>query len=140
MPVETQQIMDEAEKLGQLVAQHPAIARYKQAQKSLTDDADANRLMSEFERQIETLTRQEQAGMHVTDAQRMQLESMQTRLVSNIKIKAWNQAQVEFVDLLRRISQTIQKQVLGEPSAAPGGGAPRGGAAGGPRISGLAQP
>ena len=29
MPVDTQQIMDEAVKLGDLVAQHPAVARYK---------------------------------------------------------------------------------------------------------------
>ena len=55
MPVDTQQIMDEAEKLGQLVAQHPAVARYKQAQKAVAEDADANRLMADFERQIETL-------------------------------------------------------------------------------------
>jgi len=132
MPVDTQQLMDEAEKLGQLVAQHPTIARYKQAQKSLTDDAEANRLLADFERQIETLGRQEQAGMPVTDAQRMQLESLQGRIVSNLKIKAWNQAQVEFVDLLRKISQTIQKP-LQEPASQPAGAA----VAGGPRLTGL---
>ena len=32
MPVDTQQIMDAADKLGQMVAQHPAIDKYKQAQ------------------------------------------------------------------------------------------------------------
>jgi cell fate (sporulation/competence/biofilm development) regulator YlbF (YheA/YmcA/DUF963 family) len=130
MAVDTQQIMDEAEKVGQLVAQHPTIARYKQAQKSLADDTEANRLLADFERQIETLSRQEQSGMPVTDAQRMQLESLQGRIVSNLKIKAWNQAQVEFVDLLRKISQTIQKPL--QDPAQPG--APAGG---GPRLSGL---
>ena len=50
MAVETQQIIDEAEKLGKLVAQHPAIARYKQAQKAIADDAEATRLFAEFER------------------------------------------------------------------------------------------
>lgn len=132
MAVDTQQLMDEAEKLGQLVAQHATIARYKQAQKSLTEDADANRLLADFERQIETLSRQEQTGMPVTDAQRMQLEALQGRIVSNLKIKAWNQAQVEFVDLLRKISQTIQRPLqdpTGQPGAAP--------AAGGPRLTGL---
>jgi cell fate (sporulation/competence/biofilm development) regulator YlbF (YheA/YmcA/DUF963 family) len=134
MPVETQQIMDESEKLGQLAAQHPTIARYKQAQKALADDPEANRLMSEFERQIETLARQEQSGMPVTDAQRLQLEGQQSRIVSHIKIKAWNQAQVEFVDLLRRISQTIQRQVLDTPGAA---GPASGAQAGGPRLTGI---
>ena len=37
MAVDTQQIMDEAEKLGQLVAQHPAVERYKQAQKAVKE-------------------------------------------------------------------------------------------------------
>src|SRR5688500_6142503 len=133
MPVETQQIMEEAEKVGRLAAQHPAVARYKQAQKAMADDAEASRLMAEFERHYETLARQEQAGMHVTDAQRMQLEALQSRIVSNIKIKALNVAQVDFVDLLRKISQAIQRQVVDSSPA--GGGpkaAPTGGAAGAP--------
>jgi hypothetical protein len=48
-----------------------------------------------------------------------------------LKIKALNLAQVEFVDLLRRITQTIQGRLnLQEP---PTGAA----AGGGPRLSGL---
>ena len=50
--------------------------------------------------------------MPVTDAQQQQLEAMQSRIVSHIKIKALNMAQVEFVDLLRKITQTIQRQVV----------------------------
>ena len=109
MPVDTDQLIAEAEKLGQLVAQHPAVARYKQAQGAVASDPEATRLLSDFDRQLESLARQEQAGMPVTDAQRMQLEAVQSRIVSHIKIKALNLAQVEFIDLLRKITQTIQK-------------------------------
>ena len=129
MPVDTDQIIAEAEKLGQLVAQHPAIARYKQAQKAVADDPEAGRLLADFDRQLETLGRQEQSGMPVTDAQRMGLESLQGRIISHIKIKALNMAQVEFVDLLRKVTQTIQKPLADQP---PGGGG--GGGAGGPRM------
>jgi cell fate (sporulation/competence/biofilm development) regulator YlbF (YheA/YmcA/DUF963 family) len=118
MPVDTQQIIAEAEKLGQLVAQHPAVAKYKAAQKSVADDPDAGRLLAEFDKQLDTLGRQEQTGMPVTDAQRSQLESLQTRIVSNIKVKALNLAQVEFIDLLRRVTQTIQRPLADvEPGA-----------------------
>ena len=88
MPVDTQQIMDLAEKLGKLLADHPAVTKYKQAQKAVSEDADASRLLAEFDRQIETLGRLEQSGQPITDAQRLQLESLQGRLVSHIKIKA----------------------------------------------------
>ena len=129
MPVDTDQIIAEAEKLGQLVAQHPAIARYKQAQKAVAEDPEAGRLLADFDRQLETLGRQEQSGMPVTDAQRMQLESLQGRIISHIKIKALNMAQVEFVDLLRKVTQTIQKPLVDQPPGGAGGGG-----AGGPRM------
>lgn len=128
MAADLQQILSEAEKLGQLVATHPAIERYKQAQKTLADDPDAARSLAEFDRQIENLARQEQSGMPVTDAQRLQLESLQSRIVSNIKVKALNLAQVEFIDLLRKVNQTVLRPVQGDASGASqaGAGAPRG--------------
>ncbi len=109
MAVDTQQIMDEAEKLGRLVAQHPAIESYRKAQTAIAEDPEASRSLAEFDRQLESLARQEQTGMGITDAQRQQLESLQSRIVSNIKVKALNMAQVEFMDLLRKVTQTVQK-------------------------------
>ena len=133
MPVDQQQIIAEAEKLGQLAAQHPAVQRYKDAQRAVAGDPEAARLLANFDRTLEALSRQEQSGMPVTDAQRMQLEQVQTQIVSHIKIKALNLAQVEFVDLLRKVTQTIQAQVQGTVGGGPGGpqGGPGGGGPGG---------
>ena len=118
MPVDTQQILAEAEKLGALVAQHPAVEKYKQAQKAVSEDPETTRAMAEFQRQFETLARQEQSGMPMTDAQRQQLESVQSRIVSNIKVKALNMAEVDFIDLLRKVNQTIQGKLVDLPPAA----------------------
>jgi cell fate (sporulation/competence/biofilm development) regulator YlbF (YheA/YmcA/DUF963 family) len=101
--------MEAAEKLSAMVAEHPATGKYKAAQKAVADDPEAGRLLADFDRQIETLSRQEQQGMPVTDAQRRQLEGLQSRIISHIKIKNLNLAQVEFIDLLRKINQTIQR-------------------------------
>src|SRR5437899_640047 len=131
MPVDTQQIMDEAEKLGRLVAQHPAVERYKNAQRAVAEDAEASRLLADFERTLAKLDQQAQAGLAVTDAQRDQLEALQGRIVSHIKVKALNMAQVEFVDLLRRITQTIQKPLSDTPAVA--GHAPA--APAGPKVT-----
>jgi hypothetical protein len=62
----------------------------------------------------------------VTDAQRMQLEALQGKIVSHIKIKNLNLAQVEFVDLLRKVSQAYQKPLSDAPPAP---------AAAGPKIA-----
>lgn len=130
MPVDAQQILEEADKLGQLVAQHPAVGRYRDAQRAVAGDPDAGRLLADFDRQIEALARQEQSGLPVTDAQQMQLEALQSRIVSHLKIKALNLAQVDFVDLLRKVSQAIQR-----PAMESMGGAAAG-AGGGPKLAG----
>ncbi len=117
--------MDAAEKLSAMVAEHPSVAKYKAAQKAVSDDPEAGRLLGDFEKQIETLARQEQSGMPVTDAQRRQLEGLQSRIISHIKIKNLNLAQVDFIDLLRKINQTIQRPL----TETGGAGASRMGAA-----------
>jgi cell fate (sporulation/competence/biofilm development) regulator YlbF (YheA/YmcA/DUF963 family) len=126
MPTDIQTILDAAEKLSLMVADHPAVARYKAAQKSVADDPEAGRMLAEFDRQIETLGRQEQQGVPVSEAQRTALEALQSRIISHLKIKNLNMAQVEFIDLLRKVNQTIQKPLTESAGA---------GAAGGPVLS-----
>lgn len=120
MPAEIKDILDHAEKLGKMLADHPAVAKYKSAQKSVGEDSDARSLMGDFNRMIEALGRQEQQGLSITDAQRLSLEALQTKLASNIKVKALNIAQVEFMDMLRKVSEAWQKPIggaMGEPSS-----------------------
>jgi cell fate (sporulation/competence/biofilm development) regulator YlbF (YheA/YmcA/DUF963 family) len=115
MPADTQQILEEAAKLADRVAEHPAVDNYRKAQKAVADDPDAARALSEFDRTLEQLVRQESQGLPVTDAQRTQLESLQNRIASNIKVKALNMAQVEFVDLLRKVNQKVLSKIGGAP-------------------------
>lgn len=127
MPTDTQSILDEAEKIGQMVKDHPAYERYRSAAKAVGEDPEAGRLVSDFNRQLETLMRQEQSGMPVTDAQHQQLESLQQRIASHIKMKALHMAQTDFYDLMRKITQTIQKPLT---DVGAGGTGARGGGAG----------
>jgi cell fate (sporulation/competence/biofilm development) regulator YlbF (YheA/YmcA/DUF963 family) len=122
MPTDENEILAAADKLGQLVAQHPSLAKFRNARKAVTEDPDASRLMGEVGRLLETLSRQEQSGMAVTDAQRQKLEALQTQIASHIKVKALSMAEYEFTDLLRRVSQAWQKH-LAEATGAGAGGA-----------------
>jgi cell fate (sporulation/competence/biofilm development) regulator YlbF (YheA/YmcA/DUF963 family) len=132
MPADVKDILAHAEKLGQMLVDHPAVEKYKSAQKSVAEDTDSRSLMGDFNRMIESLARQEQQGLSITDAQRLSLEALQTKLAANIKVKALNMAQMEFMDLLRKVSESWQKPLGG----AMGGGAAEPPARGGPRIVG----
>src|SRR5208282_532435 len=106
-PSDTTQVMEAAEKVAQLLGQHPAVGKYKQAQRAVADDPDASRLLAEFDRQIHRLAQQQQTGMQITAAQQDQLEALQTKIISHIKIKALNMSQVEYVDLRRKIGALL---------------------------------
>src|SRR5258706_15470919 len=129
MPTDTQTILDSAEKTGEMVKDPPPFERYRPAAKTVGDDPEAGRLVADFNRQLETLLRQEQSGMPVTDAQHQQLESLQQRIASHIKMKALHLAQTDFYDLMRKITQTLQKPL---PDVPTGGG---GGGGAGPRVA-----
>lgn len=118
MADDMQAIFDAADQLGRLVSKHPAYDRYRQAHKALRDDPEASRLMGDFARQIETLARQEQQGMPLTDAQRQQVEALQDRIASHLRIKAFSLAEVEFTDMLRKVSMAWQRHL----DDMPGGG------------------
>ena len=49
--------------------------------------------------------------MPISDAQRTALESLQSRIMSHLKIKNLNMAQVEFYDLLRKVESDDSKTV-----------------------------
>jgi cell fate (sporulation/competence/biofilm development) regulator YlbF (YheA/YmcA/DUF963 family) len=125
MPSDTPQVIDAAEKLGKLIADHPVIEKYKAAQRSLSEDAEASRLLGEFDRLIDGLAQQEATGRPVSEAQRSQLEAIQTRLASNLKVKNLSIVQVEMTDLLRKVSQAWQRPVAEAQGAAKAAAAPQ---------------
>ncbi len=104
-------ILDAAQTLGDLIAKHPAIEKYADAQKALRDDKDAGRMLQQFEQKAMVLARNEQYGQPVSAADRQELETMQANLASNLRVKAFSIAQTDMTDLLRKVSQTWQKPV-----------------------------
>ena len=125
-PQEQQEMMDLARKLGELVAKQPAMRKYAEAQEALSKDAEATRLLGDFERRAAVLMRNEQMGQPVTEAERRELEGLQQQIASNIRVKAYSIAQTNMTDLLRRVSQAWQRPVAeaqgGARRAAPGAG------------------
>ena len=131
MPVDTQEILDAAKKVGDLLAQHPVVEKYKQSQKALSDDPDASRLLTDFNSVLTQISHNERAGLSPTEDQRKKYELLQTQIASHLKFKSYSMAEYDLTDLLRKISQTWQKPLARERGAAGGG------AAAGPAGSGL---
>lgn len=109
MATDTQAVLDAAQKLADLLAEHPAVEKYKQAQKALQEDPDASQLLKQFNNVLTQIAHNERAGLPPTEEQRRQFESLQTQIASHLKFKAYSMAEYDLTDLLRKISQTWQK-------------------------------
>ena len=127
--------MDAAKKLGELVADHPAVAKLAEAQKALSDDKAASGMLQQFEQKLQIVSRNQQMGQAVTAAERQELETLQQQIAGDLKIQAFSAAQVDFTDMLRKVSETWQKPVAEKQGGpAPAGGP--GGNDGGPQLMG----
>ena len=109
MPADTQSLIDAATKLGDLLADHPAVEKYKQAQKSLQEDSDASRLLTDFNTVMTQIYHNERAGLAPTDEQQRKFTALQTQIAGHLKFKSYSIAEYELTDLLRKVSQTWQK-------------------------------
>ncbi len=119
MASDTQSILDAAQKVADLLADHPAVEKYKSAQKSLQDDPDASSLLKEFNSVLTQISHNERAGLPPTEEQRRKFEALQTQIAGHLKFKSYSIAEYDLTDLLRKVSQTWQKP-LARPGAAGG--------------------
>lgn len=117
MASDTQAVLDAAQKVADLLAEHPAVEKYKQAQKSLQDDPDASQLLKQFNSVLTQISHNERAGLPPTEDQRRSFEALQTQIAGHLKFKAYSLAEYDLTDLLRKVSQTWQKP-LARPGAA----------------------
>lgn len=111
MAVETKDLIAAAEKLGQMITEHPAMKRYIEARKGVDTDPEASRLFGEFDQLVMTLAQQEQSGQPISEGQRQKLRSLQQTISTNLKVKAFSLAQYDLTEILRQVSQAWQKPV-----------------------------
>jgi cell fate (sporulation/competence/biofilm development) regulator YlbF (YheA/YmcA/DUF963 family) len=132
MPSDTNTILDAAEKLGKLITEHASVGKYIEASKSVAADPEASRLFAEFDREVMTMSQQEQTGQPISAAQKQRLQTLQATIASNLKVKSFSIAQMEMTELLRKVSQAWQRPVAEAQAAAKGSNAPA--ASSGPKL------
>ena len=71
----TQEILDAAAELGKLIATHPAAVKFEDTIKKLQDDVEAQRLMTDLNRHMESLQEKEANGKPIEVADKKKLSS-----------------------------------------------------------------
>ena len=112
----TQDILDAAKKIGKLVADHDAMQRLQAVADKLRKDINAQRAMADFERLVHAIAEKESQGQPIEPGDKQKLDAMQKTVIQNPILREFQLAQIDVLDLRRKIDEAIFGGELPEES------------------------
>jgi cell fate (sporulation/competence/biofilm development) regulator YlbF (YheA/YmcA/DUF963 family) len=105
------EIMELAQQLGKKIAESPASKNVQQAHKEVEADAELAQTLQEYQAQAEKISQLEAENKPVEVDEKRTLQNLHDKLVASDKFKKFSAAQVEYIDLMRKVNQAIQGQL-----------------------------
>lgn len=128
-----QEILDQAAKLGELLAEHDAVKKMEAATKAFEADTASQRGFTDYQRFAQSLQQKAQQGAPIEVEDKRRLEELQQAVINNPLLANMQRAEMDYVDLLRKIDAAIVGSGGGVAQAAgpEGGAGPAGSVLGG---------
>jgi len=104
-------IIELAERLGKLIADSPQAATLRQARKAVNDEPEIAQALKDFQAHSEKIAGLEAEQKPVEADDKRKLRELHEKLVASAPFKALSSAQVEYVDLMRKVNEALQKQL-----------------------------
>ena len=114
----TEQIEQAAADLGTMVAGHDYAKELFAAEDALEKDLDATRLLNDFNRHIQAVGQKQREQQPIEVEDKRKLEQLQTQIASNLLVRRLQLAQMNFLDLMRKVQALIASNAEGERAAA----------------------
>jgi cell fate (sporulation/competence/biofilm development) regulator YlbF (YheA/YmcA/DUF963 family) len=110
-------ILSLASQLGQAIAEAPQAKALRAARQAMHAQKETLQLLSDYQKQIEKVAALEQDGKPVEPDDKRTLKALESRLLSRPDFKAFTAAQVEYVELMRQVNDTLRQKLddLQEP-------------------------
>jgi len=102
-----EQIMKSAQELGKILGDHPKVARLEDAIEKLKGDIEAQRALNDFNRYLQTVSEKEMSGQPIEVSDKHKLQELQNAVVHNLVLREFQLAQLDYVDLVRAIDDTM---------------------------------
>ena len=114
-----QEILETATKLGEMIAATPAAQKMAEVMAELEKDIDAQRLVNDLNRHAQTLQEKQAKGEPIEVEDKQKMDELQQGIARSKVLRDMQMAQMDYVDLMRKVDEAIS----GGPAPA-GGDAP----------------
>jgi len=98
--------------LGEKVAAHERARAYFSARIAAQKDADAQRLMREYQQQVERVQRMEMERRPIEVADKKRLVELEQQVAGQPSLKALMQTQADYMELMTRVHQSMEEPLL----------------------------
>ncbi len=106
-----QAILALAERLGKSIADSPQAKALRDARGQLNSNPDIIKTLDEYRQQADKVGKLEQENKPIEVADKQKLQQLQGQLVSDEVFKTFTAAQVEYVDIMRQVNETLRKEL-----------------------------
>jgi len=103
-----------AEDLGKAIAASPQAAGLQAAREALDKEPDTVKALRDYNAQARKIAELEDQQKPVEPEDKAELQQLHDTLVASDVFKKFTGAQVEYIDLMRQVNETIRKQ-MGSP-------------------------
>ncbi len=101
------QIIKAAAELGEKLGEHPKVGRLEAAIQKLKEDTEAQRALNDLNRHLQAVAEKEMSGQPIEVADKQRLQALQTEVVHNLVLREFQLAQMDYVDLVRRLDDAM---------------------------------
>ena len=113
------EIIEQATKLGEMLAGHDALKQLETATKAFEADTASQRAFTDYQRFAQTLQQKAQQGSPIEVEDKRKLDSLQQAVITNPLLANMQRAEMNYVDLLRKVDSAIVGAGGGVAASAP---------------------
>jgi len=101
-------IIELARQLGEAISNSNQAAALRSVRQEMTGQDELMKLMSDYEQQMDRISKLESEGKPVEVDDKRALRDLHDSLVSNPTFKKFNEAQMEYIDLMRKVNEAMR--------------------------------
>ncbi len=106
-----EEILDQAAKLGQMIAGSPEAGKLKQAQQALEAEPELKQLLQDTQQHMDKMSQLESSGQPIEVDDKRRLQELQNQLIASETFKQFTAGQVEYVDLMRKVNEAMRREL-----------------------------
>lgn len=104
---DVKEILEQATKLGEMLAENDSTKKLQSATKAFESDVISQRAMTDYQRFAQSLQQKAQQGAPIEVEDKRKLEELQQAVITNPMLANMQRAEMDYVDLLRKIDAAI---------------------------------